>query len=169
MASIFWTWHVKYGRARFALFAVFIFFLTLNFFMVVYAWQKYWANTATMVELLKQIVTIYSVHFGVILAGIFAMRSPREDRPPGQMFSVALILVLIWNLMVTWPLFYLVTKAGPEDMDIDWHVNYWKTVPEMTSFLVTAALTYFFVRREQQATAAAERRLAAAAGRPEAL
>jgi len=129
---------------------IFLVFFTVNFILVVYSWQEYYIDSEKMEELLRQIATIYSVQFSVILAGIFAMRGPRDGRPPSHIFAVALLLVLAWNINVTWPLAYLFIKAGPQKMDIDWHLGYWKTVPELTSFLCTAALTFFFVRREQE-------------------
>jgi len=100
-----------------------------------------------MEEMLRQMVSVYAGHFGVILAGIFATRKSQEPTSSSQIFVTALLLVLVWNFNITWPLIYLFYKAGPQFMDINWCLGYWKTAPELTSFLCTTVLTFFFVQQ----------------------
>jgi hypothetical protein len=145
---------LNYGAARFLLFLVFAAFFACAILCIQYAWLQYYLDNGEMISLFKQIVAVYGVHFAVILAGIFAVRKPDEESAPGYLFWVAFVLVLLWNINCVSPLVVLVWRLGPSKMDTAWFLEYFKTVPDLSSFLCTAALTFFFVKREQQAAEA---------------
>lgn len=137
--------------ARFVIFVIYMAFLGANFTIVLYSWQSYFADSPTMHDLLKTLGALYSTQLGIVLAGIFSneRENPRIQAVP---FLTALIVIVFWNATASWPLLYLVAKAGPQQMNINWMSGYWATIPEITAIFSSTALTHLFLRANPEAT-----------------
>jgi len=137
--------------ARFSLFLVYLAFFALNFTLVVWSWSNWYINTDSMVDLLKELVALYSTQFSVILAGIFGSQDGCDTKLKAIIPYIAgLLLVLLWCSNTAWPLLYLFWKAGPQGMNLGWALDYWKTAPVMTGFLCNAAITFWFLKANGQ-------------------
>lgn len=99
-----------------------------------------------LTSLLPKILAIYSIHFAVMLGGVFGRKdSTRAKQVPAGMFWMALTLILIWNLLLVWRSvsFTLAAFQIGEDKISD-YVSYLTTVSSSGAFLIVGALAYFF-------------------------
>jgi hypothetical protein len=134
------------GHARFILFAIYIVVLTLNLYFVRWAWEvpRCWLTDDMQMFLYKQLFALYLTP---VLLMIQSLLASRDNAAPIAWipFGVALVLGCLWNWVVSFPVEYLITKAGPKNMNLAWNVEYWKTMPELTAGFATAAVNNLFM------------------------
>lgn len=137
---------ISNAQARFSFFLAYVVYFAANCALIALAWKRYFVTTDAMVELLKQLASVYAAPLGIVIAGLFA------DRRPGDAdvmtLCAGLTLVLFWNALVSWPFGYLVLVAGPQQMGIGWVPDYWRSAADVAGFMSTAALTFFFLKKD---------------------
>lgn len=96
----------------------------------------------------KQMLSVYAVHFAVILGGIFANKDADFPVPPPNVGWAAIALSSLWNVLVLWRVVWFAFDSGDK---IEFLREYLQTVPAESAFLVTGMLTYFFATSSKKA------------------
>jgi hypothetical protein len=102
-----------------------------------------------LTEILVQLLSVYSVHLAVVIAGMFAHDSKIPDAPLGSGPAlVAIVLAVLWNTLLFGRfLMFAVVKADA----VDELLSYTTRVSAASSFLVAGTLSYVFSREGKQA------------------
>ena len=134
-------------QTRVVLVAVFLVFLTMQVIAIVSVSGRMWPED--LETLLVKLLGIYAVHLGVILAGIFA-QSDRATTPPSTATWTAIVLVVLWNLLLSWRTlrFGIASEDSVSDL-----VRYLDTIASTSSFLVAGGLTFFFTKSSESGVA----------------
>ena len=140
-----------FARARTWLVWTFIIGLSIQCLAVIAAFTSRAISTADLIDLLKRLLSIYSIHFAVILGSVFG-KSGAVSKAHGAesdailAFRVALTLSVLWNLMLIWrTLQFGVHAFDTQSTDrTDLLVSYLEAVASASSFLVAGALAFFF-------------------------
>jgi hypothetical protein len=133
---------------RFALFAVFMIFMTIQMGSVIAVSHKMWPEDLN--ALLLKLLGVYSVHLSVILAGIFAQaRHKRLRLSPNTAWS-ALTVAVLWNLLLAWRTVTFSLAAEDSASEV---VTYLDRLATASSFLVAGMLAFFFMKAADSASA----------------
>ncbi|SDX00937.1 hypothetical protein SAMN05444410_10824 [Hydrobacter penzbergensis] len=98
---------------------------------------------------LTQLLKIYSVPLGCIIAGFFISEKKNGPFLNKQAFTVAIVLCSIWNLLIIGrAMIYIVNIFSSSD-DISDVIVFIKDIPEVGSFLISGLLTYLFGKNEK--------------------
>ena len=145
---------MSFRVASVALVVIFLGFFSLNSYFIIYAWWHWYLgggveSNQAMYELLKTIIGLYATQLSVIITGIILTFSQDDTKVSGLLVLIAVILILMWNVFVSWPQWYLWSVSGPVGQNITWSTGYMGTIPALTSFLVTAMVSYFFLKNRK--------------------
>jgi hypothetical protein len=136
--------NLTFNNARVILIFNFIFFFFIIILLLVLPFLKSEISSETLIDLMKKIISIYSVHFGVIIGGVFGNDFSSEALIYKTPFWLAFVLTLIWNVLMTWPMIVFSFTTMSTDQDIS---NYIDSIPTLSSFLVSGSLAYFFAKK----------------------
>ena len=98
-------------------------------------------------QLFLTLLSVYSVPFAVIVAGVFGGQLSRPSkRYSGFPFGIAITLTVLWNLLLCGRTVMFALSGGPwRVVDRDLH-----EISTSASFLVAGALTFFFTHRASE-------------------
>ena len=130
-------------RARLALLAIFAGCLALQIVALIAVRTRMWPEELT--DLLLKLFSLYSVHLGVILGGIFVPRRPK-GRPVQTLAWTALLLALAWNVLLGWRVIAFSLAASDSAADVG---SYLETVGPASAFFVSAVLGFFFTKGDE--------------------
>ena len=140
-----------YTQARTRLVWTFVIGLSVQCIAVVAAFTARAIATSDLIDLFKQLLSIYSIHFAIILGSVFGKGgvSPQIRKAESDTvlaFRVAFALSVLWNLMLVWrTLQFGVHAFEPQSNDrSDLLVTYLDAVAGASSFLIAGALAFFF-------------------------
>lgn len=143
------------AHARAWLVWTFIIGLSVQCLAVIVAYLSRAIATPDLVDLLKRLLSIYSIHFAVILGSIFGKSSPApatgdSGGEANLAFRVAITLSVLWNLMLIWrTLLFGFDAFDTHSTDrTDFLASYLDAVASASSFLVAGALAFFFRKSE---------------------
>jgi hypothetical protein len=134
------------ARARGAISLVFSLGFSVQSAGIFYTWLQGAIYPDDVTNFVLKLLSIYSVHLTVIIAGIFAQYK-REVSPFSDLslsFWLALAVSSIWNLLLVVRTMIFVFGSHDSINDV---VTYLTTISSAGSFLVAGALTYFFSQR----------------------
>jgi hypothetical protein len=144
-----------FARARTWLVWTFIIGLSIQCLAVIFAFTSRAISTPDLIDLLKRLLSIYSIHFAVIFGYVFGKSGAvSEARGPESnanlAFRVALTLSVLWNLMLIWrTLQFGVHALDTQSTDrTDLLESYLDAVASASSFLVAGALAFFFGKNQ---------------------
>jgi hypothetical protein len=140
-----------YPRARTWLVWTFIIGLSVQCIAVIVAFTSRAIATSDLTDLLKQLLSIYSIQFAVILGSVFGKSRASQQVKNSESditlaFRVAFVLSVLWNLMLIWRTFQFGLHAfDPQSSDrTDLLLTYLDAVASSSSFLIAGALAFFF-------------------------
>lgn len=136
--------NLTFNNARVILIFNFIFFFVSIILLLIFPFLKSEITSETLIDLLKKIISIYSVHFGVIVGGVFGKDFSSEVLTSKTPFWLAFVLTLIWNILMTWPMIIFSFTTMYTDQNIS---DYIDSIPTLSSFLVSGSLAYFFAKK----------------------
>lgn len=143
------------ARARTWLVWTFVIGLSIQCLAVIAAFTARAISTADLIDLLKRLLSIYSIHFAVILGSVFSKSGaiPKANKSEGDAilaFRVAFALSVLWNLMLIWRTLQFGQHAfNTQSSDrTDFLVSYLDAVSSASSFLVVGALAFFFGKKQ---------------------
>jgi cytochrome bd-type quinol oxidase subunit 2 len=130
---------MKPVQARYCILAVFAFFLAVQvaaLFLIRGTWPE------DVQSLTLKLLSIYSVHLGLILGCLFAKPGGHSKKPSaGGLAWAAIVLSVFWNLLLALRTASFSFAAQDSVADL---ANYWDAVSSGGSFLVTGGLAFFF-------------------------
>jgi hypothetical protein len=131
------------GRARLTLFLIFVISFLVQVVAIFYSLRRGTIYGDNVTSFVKGLLSIYSVHLGVVVAGSFAqIRTTGPARTASKTpFWTALVLAGTWNALLAGRTLYF--SLGSND-SIDDLMAYLTMLASGGSFLVAGALTYFF-------------------------
>jgi fatty acid desaturase len=136
--------NLTFNNARIALTFNFVFFFFSIVLLLIFPFLKSEITSETLIDLMKKVISIYSVHFGVIIGGIFGKDVSSEVLASKTPFWLAFVLTLIWNILITWPMIIFSFTTMSTDQDVS---DYIDAIPTLSSFLVSGSLAYFFAKK----------------------
>jgi hypothetical protein len=129
------------NRVRFGLLAIFGVGLSIQLVAFLAVSSKMWPEDFQ--GLIVKLLGLYSVHFGVILGGMFAQpKGPLED-PPAPLAWSAIFLATLWNSLLVWRSLNFSAAAQDSATDV---TKYMDAVSSAGSFLVAGMLAFFFTK-----------------------
>jgi hypothetical protein len=132
-------------RAAVYLFTPFFAALVIHLFVILLVFQKAAIYPEDVSSLMPKILAIYSVHFAVILGGIFGRKQSRAKKNIDAVFWIALSLVIVWNLLLVWrSVTFGLAGFGIGQDATDSYISYLTTVSSSSTFLIVGGLAYFF-------------------------
>jgi hypothetical protein len=144
---------MTYNRARGVLIAIFVIGLVAQVAAIALTYRAGAIASGDLLDLIKKLLAVYSVHLAVIFAGIFAQKQrARSARVSGTTFWLAAALALLWNLLLAWRTGVFAAAAyDPEGEDsVAQLSSYIEGVASASSFLVAGALAFFFTKKENE-------------------
>jgi hypothetical protein len=127
---------------------IYVGFFAFNCSLIVYAWTKYYLINDGMIELMKHLGFAYGPPGGLILAGLFKAYKEDSNNVPIGIAAISLFVVMIWNVLITWPFIYLVWTAGPGGSNIGWVAEFWRASTDTIGFITAIPLTFLFLKGE---------------------
>ncbi|HEY4288034.1 MAG TPA: hypothetical protein VGN00_13105 [Puia sp.] len=132
-----------------AIYTIFFIFLGAIFFQIVIIFIALLSNYFDAPELeafLISVLKIYSIHLSMLFAGTFFSRlSARHANVDRKVFSVAVILSSLWNLLLVSSLLILMFITQPR---FDVIIKFQEDIASNSAFLITGVLAYFFVAKK---------------------
>ena len=99
--------------------------------------------SSDVTNLIVKLLAVYSVHFAVMIGGIFATTRRSAARPTALARGIAFALASIWNLLL---LVRIVAFAAADTDSIVELDRYLTLISAGGSFLVAGMLAYFFAK-----------------------
>jgi len=141
-------------QGRNTLFAIFLAGLTTQVVAVILPYRAETIRDGEMLAVLTKLILVYSVHFGVMLGGVFARQQNTRGRVAAPAFVVAVVVTLAWNLLLAWRsiafaagAFNPLSEDSPDDL-----IAYLDSIADHSSFLVVGALAFFFAQEQRPAS-----------------
>lgn len=133
-------------KARSVLLSIFVISFLLITLLIIIPFIKGEYGSESLLTLVKKILVVYSVHFGVIAGGIFGKENPKRTLTSGLSFRLAFVMALIWNILLVWRcVAFTFIETDTTDEEI---VNYIDTIAPASSFLISGALVFFFTNQK---------------------
>ena len=127
--------------------------ILIGIFLVALATQLILAGTDNKLgneefnKWLRLLLSVYSVHFGVMLGAIFSKNETGSTKVSGFPFTLAICLAAGWNLLlVSYSWAFALSREKFSDF-----IETFTILSQDTSFLVAGALVYFFGRPAKKA------------------
>jgi hypothetical protein len=136
------------ARIRAGVVAVFLVGLMVAIVIVFFAFARGTISSDDFTSLTVGLLSTYSVHLVVILAGIFATWSRRASAAAAIPGTVAIVVSLLWNTLIVgrlalFGLAVLDPTKSDSVADVD---TFLQTIAEPSSFLVVGPLAFFFTK-----------------------
>jgi hypothetical protein len=143
---------MSFVKARMCLVWTFIIGLSTQCLAIIAAFCSRAISTADLIDLLKLLLSIYSIHFAVILGSIFGKSSAMTGtkKVASLPFRMSMSLSVLWNLMLIWrTLQFGINAFDTRSTDSTaLLVSYLSSVAGASSFLVAGALAFVFGRSD---------------------
>lgn len=131
-------------RARIILVSVFLIFFVIQISSIIFVFCKGEIYAHEMLKILLRLLVIYSVHFAIIVGGIFGQHASGELQAPRYAFWIALFLSVIWNGLLCWRPIFFCWSINDTSANL---LDYMNNVGSYSSFLIAGALSFFFAKR----------------------
>ena len=132
---------MKPDRTRLALLGVFALCLAVQLIAFIAVADRMWPED--LQSLVLKLLGIYSVHFGVILGGIFAQPKRVGRSPSAPIAWAAIILAVLWNVLLVWRSASFSMAKVDSATEV---VKYLDSTASASSFLVAGALAFYFAK-----------------------
>jgi FtsH-binding integral membrane protein len=133
------------SRVRIALLAIFTLGLVCQIVAFVTIRQRMWQDELD--GLILKLVALYSVHFGVILGGVFAQAGDHDQEVSPFLGWTAMGLAVLWNLLLGWRSVAFALASADSVQDL---TRYLEAVSVRSSYLVAGALAFFFTKSAER-------------------
>jgi hypothetical protein len=106
-------------------------------------------------DLLSKLFSLYSVHIGMILGGIYGRDQRKKNdvqnlgEPDSSAYSVAIFVSFVWNVLVVLPFIPITLSIIGIDAKLDYLdlSSYLDLMQKYAPFLVTGALAYMYTNQ----------------------
>ena len=135
---------LSYRHTRTGLIVVFILGFFANVLSILYLYFNGGLEDYDATNTIVVTAEIYSIPLGVILAGIFAQNRDPDEPVNRNIFLVAIVMSLTWNLLLIWRSLAFVMASFP---DITLYIDELKNLANKSLFMVAGILAYFFAKK----------------------
>jgi hypothetical protein len=139
-------------QGRNTLFAIFLAGLTTQVVAVILPYRADTIRDREMLAVLTKLILVYSVHFRVMLGGVFGRQQNTRGHVAAPAFVVAVTVTLVWNLLLAWRsiafaggAFNPLSEDSPDNL-----IAYLDSIADQCSFLVVGPLAFFSLKNSGQ-------------------